>query len=59
MYRAMPYHALGEKAAVIPALEQALVEHADWMYSLGRQPLLEDLRGETDFQAVVAKLGLP
>jgi len=59
IYRAMSYEALGERAAVVPTLEQGLQERSDWMYSLGAQPLLKGLRGDTDFEAVVAKLGLP
>ena len=35
------------------------LERSDWMYSLGSQPLLRKLRGEPQFEAVVAKLGLP
>ena len=59
IYRAMAHNALGERAAVIPALEQGLVERSDWMYSLGTQPLLGNLRRDPGFEAVVAKLGLP
>ena len=59
LYRAMAHEALGERAAVVPALEQGLVERSDWMYSLGTQPLLKNLRGDVEFEAVVAKLRLP
>jgi tetratricopeptide (TPR) repeat protein len=59
LYRAMAHETLGEREAVVPALEQGLLERSDWMYSLGSQPLLRKLRGEPQFEAVVAKLGLP
>jgi len=59
LYRAMGYEALGERASVVPTLERALEERSDWMYSLGTQPLMRTLHGDPDFEAVVAKLGLP
>jgi len=59
IYRAMSHEALGERAAVVPALEQGLLERSDWMYSLATQPLLRNLNGDPEFEAVVAKLRLP
>ena len=59
LYRAMAHEALGEREAVVPTLEQGILERSDWMYSLRAQPLLRNLRGEPEFEAVVAKLGLP
>jgi tetratricopeptide (TPR) repeat protein len=59
IYRAMAHEALGERAAVVPTLERGLVERSDWMYSLGTQPLLRSLKGDPEFEVVVAKLGLP
>lgn len=58
-YAAMAHNALGERAAVVPALEQGLVDRSDWMYSIATQPLLRSLHGDPGFEAVVAKLGLP
>jgi len=55
----MAYEALGERAAVVPTLEQGLLERSDWMYSLGTQPLLRHLKVDPEFDAVVAKLRLP
>ena len=59
IYRAMSHEALGERAAVVPALEQGLLERSDWMYSLATQPLLRNLNGDPESEAVVAKLRLP
>jgi tetratricopeptide (TPR) repeat protein len=59
LYRAEAFFYLGERDAALTALEQGLAERSDWMYSLERQPFLEELHGEPRFQAVLAKLGLP
>jgi TolB-like protein/tetratricopeptide (TPR) repeat protein/predicted Ser/Thr protein kinase len=59
LYRAEALLALGEPDAALTALEEGLAERSDWMYSIGTQPFLKDLRGEPRFEAVLAKLELP
>lgn len=59
MYRAMSHLALGERDEVFSALEQAVAQRADWMYSLGHQPFLAELRTDPRFQATLASLDLP
>jgi len=59
IYSAMLYHALGESEKAFPALEQAVAERADWMYSLGQQPFLAGLHTDPRFQAILESLHLP
>jgi tetratricopeptide (TPR) repeat protein len=59
MYRAMSHLALGERDEAFSALEQAVAQRADWMYSLGHQPFLAELRTDPRFQAILASLDLP
>ena len=59
IYRAMSHLFLGESDRVFPALEEAVAQRSDWMYSLGRQPLLRGLYGDPRFEATVRSLRLP
>ncbi|HEY0970539.1 MAG TPA: protein kinase [Gemmatimonadales bacterium] len=59
LYRAQSHAALGETEQVFAALEQAIAEHSDWMYSVRQQPLLRHLNGDPRFESVIASLGLP
>lgn len=59
MYRGIALGLLGEEDAMFAALEQAVDERSDWMYSLSRQPWLAAWRGDPRFERVVARLALP
>jgi eukaryotic-like serine/threonine-protein kinase len=59
IYKAECLLYLGERDAALTALEQAIVDRSDWMYSIGTQPFFKELRGEPRFQAVLTGLGLP
>ena len=59
LYRAMSHLFLGESDRVFPTLEEAVAQRSDWMYSLGRQPLLRELHGDPRFDAIVQSLRLP
>jgi tetratricopeptide (TPR) repeat protein len=59
LYRAMSHVVLGETDRAFPTLEEAVAQRSDWMYSLGRQPLLRDLYGDPRFDAIVRSLRLP
>ena len=59
LYRAISHLVLGETDRVFPTLEEAIAQRSDWMYPLGRQPLLRHLYGDPRFEAIVRSLRLP
>ena len=59
IYRAMSHFSLGETDQAFAALEQAVAQRADWMYSLGHQPFLAELRTHPRFQTILASMHLP
>jgi tetratricopeptide (TPR) repeat protein len=59
IYRAMSHFSLGETDQAFAALEQAVAQRADWMYSLGHQPFLAELRTDPRFQTILASMHLP
>jgi hypothetical protein len=55
----MSHLSLGETDQAFAALEQAVAQRADWMYSLGHQPFLAELRTDPRFQTILASMHLP
>jgi serine/threonine-protein kinase len=59
-YRALLYISLGQKEAAISALEQAYAEHdGDDIGTIKVDPLLDSLRGDPRFEALVQKVVAP
>ena len=58
-YRAQVLTGLGETEAALGALSDALEERAHWLAFLHLDPVMEPLRGEARFQAIVRKVGVP
>jgi len=59
MLRAAAHIALGESDKVFTALEEAIRDRSDWMYSLGCQPLLRAVRHDPRFKAILESMHLP
>jgi hypothetical protein len=50
---------LGETESALDALSDALEERAHWLTFLHLDPVLDPLRGETRFQEIVRRVGVP
>jgi hypothetical protein len=46
---------LGNEEQMYDALERAIAERGDWMYSLATQPYIQSLRSEPRFQELVRR----
>ena len=57
-YRAIIYMGLGEKDQAFEYLEKAYLERESWMATLGTFPLLDSLRSDPRFTALLKKMGL-
>jgi tetratricopeptide (TPR) repeat protein len=57
-YRAIIYMGLGEKDQAFEYLEKAYLERESWMATLGTFPLLDSLRSDPRFTALLKKIGL-
>jgi TolB-like protein/DNA-binding winged helix-turn-helix (wHTH) protein/Tfp pilus assembly protein PilF len=56
---ALVYAGLGDRARALDALEKACGERSDYMPYLGLEPMLDALRAERRFTALVQRVGLP
>jgi|SRR5579872_2924309 len=54
---ALAYGGLGEKMAVLDALERAYEQHDVWMVWLGTDPRLDGVRSEPRFSELVSRMG--
>lgn len=59
LYQAMAHASLGEEDAAIDALDRSAAERGDWMYSIGTQPPLRELRSNARFLRLLERLELP
>jgi len=57
-YKAIIYMGLGEKDQAFEYLEKAYLERESWMATLGTFPLLDSLRSDPRFTALLKKMGL-
>ena len=55
----LAYTALGRIGKALQLLEQGVIEHDPWIVSMAYEPLLDRLRGNPRFDALLAKFGLP
>jgi len=58
-YPAQVRVALGEREAALTGLEQAFDERVHWLAAIRIDPSLHPLRGESRFEALVARIGAP
>jgi len=56
---ALVHVGLGESDQAMDWLEKAYVERSDYMPYLGREPMLDGLRSDPRFAALVRRVGLP
>jgi len=56
---ALVHVGLGDRDQALAWLEKAYVERSDYMAYLGREPMLDGLRSDPRFAALVRRVGLP
>lgn len=58
-YLAVPYVGMERHAEAVDGLERAVEERAPQVVYLSQEPIFRNLRGESRFQSLLARLGLP
>ena len=56
---ALVHVGLGDRDQALAWLEKAYVERSDYMAYLNREPMLDGLRSDPRFAALVRRVGLP